>query len=600
MKDYRIAMSESSEELVTFSDKDKITYLGFAKDKKSLVEITDFNGDQGEEFIERSKVLINIKHPHLAIVTSINNEDNKIYSVSEFIDGEDFHSYSKRVHAVPPDQVIKWIIQFLEGIRTLRSRGLSASLESTRLCVTGMGRTRVVIPECAIHKGQSKMHLGDEISQIIKVLTNHQEPSEPMVCPPEIEDLVNLLSQMDRIDAILLELRSADSTGNALLGDAFYPRSFLEREMFQRFRPEHALPASFVGMQRGFFHSNYQSLFEDQSTQETFRVTVVPPERIVPQEVLGLSLRDENSNLIKIKEIDEHNDFCILREVYVTGFSIQEFIERSANRSLDEVIILIQRVHDVLESFDGNPALSESFFESNIIIEFERLGGYGLNSLASVVPLKNWPPFEIKVRQHLTIPTMNIRSHSEIIGDSDELIGRVEQGLGVSAGQIFSWYLYLRRSSLKNAAVSFLERLNKSILPSGYKSSIKEFDVNESTEANEETGMLDTAEDLDQEDGMEPLKVSPIAIALGYNENREDAEDDDKESNPIAKQLNKREEEDAILDFSLLNDDDPIFEEPASPGRRTAVILAIIVMILAIALALFLAHLSGRAFWLQG
>ena len=61
MKDYRIAMSESSEELVTFSDKDKITYLGFAKDKKSLVEITDFNGDQGEEFIERSKVLILLK-----------------------------------------------------------------------------------------------------------------------------------------------------------------------------------------------------------------------------------------------------------------------------------------------------------------------------------------------------------------------------------------------------------------------------------------------------------------------------------------------------------------------------------------------------------
>ena len=61
--------------------------------------------------------------------------------------------------------------------------------------------------------------------------------------------------------------------------------------------------------------------------------------------------------------------------------------------------------------------------------------------------------------------------------------------------------------------------------------------------------MLDTAEDLDQEDGMEPLKVSPIAIALGYNENREDAEDDEKESNPIAKQINKREEEDAILEM---------------------------------------------------
>ena len=100
--------------------------------------------------------------------------------------------------------------------------------------------------------------------------------------------------------------------------------------------------------------------------------------------------------------------------------------------------------------------------------------------------------------------------------------------------------------------------------------------------------------------GATALAAAPIAIALGYNENRKDAEEDEKESNPIAKQLNKREEEDAILDFSLLNDDDPMFEEPASPGRRTAVIFAIMVMILAIALALFLAHLSGRAFWLQG
>ena len=32
-------------------------------------------------------------------------------------------------------------------------------------------------------------NLGDEISEIIKLLANHQDPGEPIVCPREIEVL---------------------------------------------------------------------------------------------------------------------------------------------------------------------------------------------------------------------------------------------------------------------------------------------------------------------------------------------------------------------------------------------------------------------------
>ena len=66
MKDYRIAMSESSEGLLTFSDKDKKTYLAFVQDAKSFVEISCSSSDDISEFFDRSKSLQNFTHPQIS------------------------------------------------------------------------------------------------------------------------------------------------------------------------------------------------------------------------------------------------------------------------------------------------------------------------------------------------------------------------------------------------------------------------------------------------------------------------------------------------------------------------------------------------------
>ncbi len=85
---------------------------------------------------------------------------------------------------------------------------------------------------------------------------------------------------------------------------------------------------------------------------------------------------------------------------------------------------------------------------------------------------------------------------------------------------------------------------------------------------------------------------------MGYNRRSEESKDEE-ESNPIAKQLNKGEDMDEILDLSLLDSGESSLEEFSKPRRNKSMIFALILMLLAIGMALLLAHLSGRAFWLQ-
>ena len=64
-----------------------------------------------------------------------------------------------------------------------------------------------------------------------------------------------------------------------------------------------------------------------------------------------------------------------------------------------------------------------------------------------------------------------------------------------------------------------------------------------------------STESILERDDESSLGVSPIAVAMGYNRRSEENKDDE-ESNPIAKQLNKGEDMDEILDLSLLDSGD--------------------------------------------
>ncbi len=101
-----------------------------------------------------------------------------------------------------------------------------------------------------------------------------------------------------------------------------------------------------------------------------------------------------------------------------------------------------------------------------------------------------------------------------------------------------------------------------------------------------------------EEEGVEDDPViSPIASALGYS--RQKKESGDENANPIAKQIASNEPDDEILDLSLLESSEPFEEDSYQNEEKGSYVFAIIVIVVAVGIAAVLAHVSGKAAWLQ-
>ena len=91
--------------------------------------------------------------------------------------------------------------------------------------------------------------------------------------------------------------------------------------------------------------------------------------------------------------------------------------------------------------------------------------------------------------------------------------------------------------------------------------------------------------------------ISPIATAFGYS--REKKKSEDENANPIARQIASNEPDDEVLDLSLLEKSQPFEEESYQNEEKGSYVFAIIVMVVAVGIAAVLAHVSGKAAWLQ-
>ena len=101
-----------------------------------------------------------------------------------------------------------------------------------------------------------------------------------------------------------------------------------------------------------------------------------------------------------------------------------------------------------------------------------------------------------------------------------------------------------------------------------------------------------------EEEGVEddPM-ISPIAKAFGYSRNKKELADEN--TNPIARQIGSNEPDEEILDVSLLRESQDFEEESHQEEEPTSYTFASIVVLIAIGIAAVLAHLSGKAIWIQ-
>ena len=139
---------------------------------------------------------------------------------------------------------------------------------------------------------------------------------------------------------------------------------------------------------------------------------------------------------------------------------------------------------------------------------------------------------------------------------------------------IVSWYFSLWRRGLVHQAEELVETLLE-------------------VRSTEGTGNDDGTEGSDRPDREKHLALSPIAEAMGIIGD-DSLSDEEINSNPIARQIWLGDD----ADDSPLEEGNPdeLQEDAFNPGEKAVKML--FVLLAAIAVAIVIAHCSGKAFWL--
>lgn len=91
-------------------------------DTKVIVKIEKLNKKVNEAQLRREvDILKTLKNPYIPIVYDYFIENNKAYTVMEYIEGENLQSYMSHGNMISQPMIIKWAIQLLEALKYLHS-----------------------------------------------------------------------------------------------------------------------------------------------------------------------------------------------------------------------------------------------------------------------------------------------------------------------------------------------------------------------------------------------------------------------------------------------------------------------------------------------
>jgi hypothetical protein len=572
---YTIAQSKDGDPLEILRDETRVVCLGFDTSRHRFVEIGALTSGDRESFIRRARIAATLRHPSIASVVDYGKEDDSCFYVSDFIDGEVISDYARRVKAIAPETVVSWLLQLAEGCVVLDAAGLQTSVASARLCMTGTDTASVRIVDHGIIGTVNQCHVGGSLADLLEKLTNYQSPGEAPVYPPEIGGLSSRLRGIENAS------EAADAISNGcidcnepVISAGQRPRLFLERQLFGKIRPEHVLPDRYSTLQRAGEISPYESIVEDSMNGESLRILILPPERIIPERMLDIFEDSGCPVLIGSEAFWKHQDFRLLAERMESGFSLTDWLVAVPRCDAGDIAEILDALEVMLKKVavtTFNPRLHPS----DIFFVFDQVDDEEIDFLRDGESVASWPAFYLKVRPHRTIRALTDINDGDVQGGAEEVFSAAERAEWLPSELIVSWYLSLWRRGLVHQA----EELSDNLRELGNQEDVSD------THDGGEAGELP----LDKE-----VMFSPIAEAMGII-GEEEWQDAEAISNPIARQIwlgdepGKFANEDGELDEGEESSDNP-----AEKAMRI-----IFVLLAAIAVAIALAHCSGKAFWLR-
>ena len=570
---YAIAQSEEGDPLEVFRDEARVVCLGFDTSRYRFVEIGALTSGDRDSFIRRAKTASSLRHPSIASVVDYGKEDDSCFYVCDFVDGEVISDYASRIKSIDYETAVTWLLQLAEGAATLEVAGLQPRLLNARLRMTGNGSASLSIVDHGISEPGEKRHVGEELAGLLESLTNYQDAGEKPVYPPEVGELSATLrgigkaaEVVDALEAVGLDCQEPGfSPGQR-------PRLVLERQLFRKMRPEHVLPERYSAIQRAGEMSPYDCVAEDSSTGEMLRVLILPPERIISEQMLDIFEGSGCASLIDTVAFWKHEDFRLLAERAEPGFSLVEWLEAVPRCEASEIALILTSLGSMLEDVVAT-TFSPRLHPADIFFVFPDVDEDCDYLLIEDQPVGNWPEFYFMVRAHRTIRALTDITYGDVPGGADEVFVAAERGDWVPTKLIVSWYLSLWRRGLVHQAEELAATLR-------------------ATRGGPDPGDESGSGRGNPFDDVGQVTVSPIAEAMGIIGD-EDFRGSEMSSNPIARKIWLGDD---LESPAIEEEPDDQEEQSFNPTEKS---LRIVFCILgAIAVAILVAHCSGNAFWL--
>ncbi|MFT5465154.1 MAG: hypothetical protein ACI8UO_000241 [Verrucomicrobiales bacterium] len=439
-------------------------YLGFDTLEKRFVAFYLVNAEEGPSrkatisLGERVYIASEIGHPCVFALTDYGDYDGQFFYTTELIDGERIEPYIERVGGLPMTVAIDLALQLVRLLRylgdyprVLGSINISDVYvsytpgQSLRIRLGGLGLNKPEVPRTEVQI--CELWIPDAARVLWKLITASLHGKDGRTLPEQ--EVQAFLEPFQAFIELLISRRIRHTP------DDFY---HLEREftryayeylnVFQKFllasSPQESAalrPQSFLAdlLLKELFMtswddhdyifdsllishcSNFAVAAHDTKKKREIQFQVLPPDRLKGSggleslhRKMGHPYLMEHPNFVRTFFLRQQDDFLVVAEERVHGFSLAHLIERRGALLSNEALEIMRKLHWILRQVEGIGATAEALRPWNVYFHFPpEIDSQTMAGLLSGTRIRLWPEFEIKL--HVGVTTADfLRPNQEV------------------------------------------------------------------------------------------------------------------------------------------------------------------------------------------
>lgn len=430
-------------------------FLGFDREGQRLVEVvtvpeTLSPGLQAAQVLrERLALARTILHPGIIRLLDSGEQAGRPYFVQEFIDGEPLADYAKRTGALPRHlatslaiqlcDIVALLIDYPRLLSGLRPEDLAVSLErgwllTLRLTTLGLDR-----PESPVRDAELAARWVRHVGTVLESLTQGRplafdvsDAGLSVVGPmTALEQMVRrqpgvlAVAEVKRLKHTVLHgLGFTDSQSGAsphhhpafrAVGDSTQvPRGPLYHLLMEsgdlrellaekyEMAPSSALDWSPYRIEAAIRHATPA----EPPLAERAQIHILPPDRLLDgtghralNQKMGHPYLKEHPNLVRTRSLASGDDFTLVADEPVRGFSLMNLVTARGHLSPEEALLVLRQIDRALSHFQSaafDPGRLDPWW---IICHFEETASpHRLRELIAGGSLADWPTWEVKFR----------------------------------------------------------------------------------------------------------------------------------------------------------------------------------------------------------